>query len=77
MVISKAFKYMDKLKSFLFWLLSFCVIVTPIIAEYLQHRSWVKHRHMNITPGTQNIAFWGSFLTVCFLICIVLVIKFL
>ena len=68
---------MDKLKSLLFLLLLFCAIVTPIITEYLRHRSYLKHRHMNIKPGTQHIAFWGSVLHICFLICIVLVIKFL
>ncbi len=68
---------MDKLKSFLFWFLLFCAIVTPIIAEYLRHRSYLKHRHMDITPGTQYIAFWGGVLQVCLITCIVLVIKFL
>ena len=68
---------MNKLKSFLFLFLLFCAIVTPIVAEYLRHRSYLKHLNMNIKPGTQHIAFWGSFISVCFLICIVLVIKFL
>ncbi|MEO0839340.1 MAG: hypothetical protein AAFX46_13075 [Cyanobacteria bacterium J06636_27] len=68
---------MDRLKSLLFWLLFICAILTPIIVEYLRHRSYLKHRHMDITPGTQHIALWGSFLQMCFLICIVLVIKFL
>lgn len=68
---------MDKLKLSLFWFLLFCAIATPIIAEYLRHRSYLKHRHMDITPGTGNIAFWGSFLPVCFLVCIVLIIRFL
>lgn len=68
---------MDRLKLFLFWFLLFCAIVTPIITEYLRHRSYLKHLDMDIKPGTQHISFWGSFLPVCFLICIVLVIKFL
>ena len=68
---------MSKLKSFLFWFLFFCAIVTPIIAEYLRHRSYLKHRHTGYVPGTQHIALWGSVLQVCLFTCIVLVIKFL
>lgn len=32
---------------------------------------------MDITPGTQHIALWGSILQVCLLTYILLVIKFL
>ena len=67
---------MNEIKSLLYVLLLFCAIVTPIIAEYLRYRSHLKHRHKDITPGTQHISFWGSVLPVFFLICIVLVIKF-
>ena len=68
---------MDKLKLFLSLFLLLCAILTPIITEYLRHCSYLKHRNMDITPGTQHISFWGSILHICFLICIVLVIKFL
>ncbi|BAY81103.1 hypothetical protein NIES267_05680 [Calothrix parasitica NIES-267] len=55
---------MNQLKLFLYCFLLFCAIVTPIIAECLRHRFYLKHRHMDITPGTQHISFWGSALPV-------------
>jgi hypothetical protein len=35
-------------------------VAWPVWFEYLRHRSWLKYRHLPLTPGTQGLAFIGA-----------------
>jgi hypothetical protein len=54
-------------------LLTIAGVASIVIAEWLRHRSYLKHRKSGFVPGTQGIAMVGTFVAAgCFLAAIAL-----